>query len=85
MGDLLGDDPNDLEGLDASAAHVSYLLSIDPANSIFFILSNLLKYANNSNVRRVYISFSLASLDGHVIGGGVGGMLIAASPVQVTL
>ncbi|KAL6349369.1 hypothetical protein AAG906_034025 [Vitis piasezkii] len=29
------------------------------------------------------ISVSLCSPDGHVIGGGVGGMLIAASPVQV--
>uniref|UniRef100_A0A7C8YGC1 AT-hook motif nuclear-localized protein n=1 Tax=Opuntia streptacantha TaxID=393608 RepID=A0A7C8YGC1_OPUST len=29
------------------------------------------------------LSISLASPDGHVIGGGVGGMLIAASPVQV--
>ncbi|XP_034709243.1 AT-hook motif nuclear-localized protein 5 [Vitis riparia] len=29
------------------------------------------------------ISVSLCSSDGHVIGGGVGGMLIAASPVQV--
>jgi len=31
------------------------------------------------------LSILLASPDGRVIGGGVGGMLIAASPVQVTL
>ena len=31
------------------------------------------------------LSISLASPDGRVIGGGVGGVLIAASPVQVTL
>ncbi|GAB2290996.1 hypothetical protein Dimus_025250 [Dionaea muscipula] len=31
------------------------------------------------------LSISLASPDGRVIGGGVGGMLIAASPVQVIL
>lgn len=29
------------------------------------------------------LSVSLASPDGRVIGGGVGGMLTAASPVQV--
>lgn len=29
------------------------------------------------------LSVSLASPDGRVIGGGVGGILIAASPVQV--
>lgn len=31
------------------------------------------------------LSVSLCSADGHVIGGGVGGMLIAASPVQVVV
>jgi hypothetical protein len=31
------------------------------------------------------LSVSLASPDGCVIGGGVGGVLIAASPVQVTV
>uniref|UniRef100_A0A5B7BZJ9 AT-hook motif nuclear-localized protein n=1 Tax=Davidia involucrata TaxID=16924 RepID=A0A5B7BZJ9_DAVIN len=31
------------------------------------------------------LSVSLCSPDGHVIGGGVGGMLIAASPVQVVV
>ncbi|XP_052210498.1 AT-hook motif nuclear-localized protein 5 [Diospyros lotus] len=31
------------------------------------------------------LSVSLCSHDGHVIGGGVGGMLIAASPVQVVV
>lgn len=31
------------------------------------------------------LSVSLASPDGRVIGGGVGGMLIAAGPVQVTV
>jgi len=30
------------------------------------------------------LSVSLASPDGRVIGGGVGGVLIASSPVQVT-
>ena len=55
MGDLSGDGPDDLEGLDASAAHVANLLSTEPANSMFFILSSLLKSVNNSNVRRVYM------------------------------
>ncbi|KAK6236033.1 hypothetical protein SCA6_011370 [Theobroma cacao] len=32
VGDLSGDGPNDLEGLDASAAHVANLLSTEPAN-----------------------------------------------------
>lgn len=31
------------------------------------------------------LSVSLASPDGRVIGGGVGGMLIAATPVQVII
>lgn len=31
------------------------------------------------------LSVSLSSADGHVIGGGVGGMLIASGPVQVVL
>ncbi|GFS37154.1 AT hook motif DNA-binding family protein [Actinidia rufa] len=31
------------------------------------------------------LSVSLCSPDGHVIGGGVGGVLIAGSPVQVVL
>ena len=31
------------------------------------------------------ISISLVSPDGRVIGGAVGGMLIAASPVQVSI
>ena len=43
MGDLSGDGPDDLEGLDASAAHVANLLSTEPANSMFSILSSLLK------------------------------------------
>ena len=30
------------------------------------------------------LSISLSSPDGRVIGGGVGGLLIAATPVQVT-
>ncbi|XVE71651.1 hypothetical protein DITRI_Ditri10aG0168400 [Diplodiscus trichospermus] len=32
VGDLSGDGPDDLEGLDASAAHVANLLSTEPAN-----------------------------------------------------
>ncbi|XWS16989.1 hypothetical protein CRYUN_Cryun33cG0029000 [Craigia yunnanensis] len=32
VGDLSGDDPDDLEGLDASAAHVANMLSTEPAN-----------------------------------------------------
>lgn len=31
------------------------------------------------------LSVSLSSADGHVIGGGVGGMLIASGPVQACL
>lgn len=34
VGNLSEDGPDDLEGLDASAAHVSYLLSTEPADSM---------------------------------------------------
>lgn len=33
MGDLSEDGPDDIEGLDASAAHVANLLSTEPADS----------------------------------------------------
>jgi len=39
---------------------------------------------DGSRNRTGSLSVSLASPDGRVIGGGVGGLLIAASPVQVT-
>ena len=35
MGDLSEDAPDDLEGLDASAAHVANLLSTEPDDSKF--------------------------------------------------
>ncbi|GAB4861784.1 hypothetical protein Ancab_037041 [Ancistrocladus abbreviatus] len=40
---------------------------------------------DGSHSRTGSLSISLASPDGRVVGGGVGGMLIAASPVQVIL
>ncbi|KAK8718334.1 hypothetical protein V6N13_045571 [Hibiscus sabdariffa] len=45
--------------------------------------SYLLTSESGSRNRTGNLSVSLASPDGRVIGGGVGGMLIAASPVQV--
>lgn len=36
MGEISEDAPDDIEGLDASAAHVANLLSTEPANSKFF-------------------------------------------------
>jgi hypothetical protein len=39
--------------------------------------------SSGSRNRTGGLSVSLASPDGRVVGGGVGGMLIAASPVQV--
>lgn len=42
MGDISEDGPDDLEGLDASAAHVANLLSTEPADSMF-LFSELLK------------------------------------------
>lgn len=45
--------------------------------------SFLLTEDSGSRNRMGGLSISLASPDGRVIGGGVGGMLIAASPVQV--
>ncbi|MBA0617340.1 hypothetical protein Godav_026797 [Gossypium davidsonii] len=45
--------------------------------------SYLLTSNTGSRNRTGGLSVSLASPDGRVIGGGVGGMLIAASPVQV--
>ncbi|GAB2217332.1 hypothetical protein Droror1_Dr00000506 [Drosera rotundifolia] len=47
--------------------------------------SFLLMDNDGSRGRAGGLSISLASPDGRVIGGGVGGMLIAASPVQVIL
>lgn len=38
---------------------------------------------SNGNRNRS-LTISLAGSDGHVLGGGVAGMLIAATPVQVT-
>lgn len=35
VGEISEDGPDDLEGLDASAAHVANLLSTEPANSRF--------------------------------------------------
>ena len=35
VGDLSEDGPDDIEGLDASAMHVSNLLSTEPADSMF--------------------------------------------------
>ncbi|KAJ7962374.1 AT-hook motif nuclear-localized protein [Quillaja saponaria] len=45
--------------------------------------SYLLTDSGGSRNRTGGLSVSLASPDGRVIGGGIGGMLIAASPVQV--
>ncbi|KAM7260749.1 hypothetical protein ACFE04_026224 [Oxalis oulophora] len=47
-----------------------------------FLLTNS---SSDSRQRSGGLSVSLASPDGRVIGGGVGGVLIAASPVQVIL
>ncbi|KAL3517152.1 hypothetical protein ACH5RR_024054 [Cinchona calisaya] len=47
--------------------------------------SYLLSANNGSHSRTGGLSVSLASPDGRVIGGGVGGVLIAATPVQVIL
>lgn len=40
---------------------------------------------NNGNRRSGGLSVSLAGPDGQVFGGGVAGMLMAATPVQVSL
>lgn len=45
--------------------------------------SYLVTNSGGAHNRSGGLSVSLASPDGRVIGGGVGGMLIAASPVQV--
>lgn len=37
VGDFSEDAPDDLEGLDASAAHVANLLSTEPADSRFLL------------------------------------------------
>ncbi|XP_038708787.1 AT-hook motif nuclear-localized protein 9-like isoform X2 [Tripterygium wilfordii] len=47
--------------------------------------SYLVSNNGGSRNRTGGLSVSLASPDGHVIGGGVGGMFIAATPVQVIL
>lgn len=46
--------------------------------------SYLVTDSGGSRNRTGGLSVSLASPDGRVIGGGVGGVLIASSPVQVT-
>jgi lysophospholipase-2 len=38
VGDISEDAPNDVEGLDASAAHIANLLSTEPPNSMFSII-----------------------------------------------
>lgn len=38
---------------------------------------------NGSRTRTGSLSVSLATPDGRVIGGGIGGVLIAATPIQV--
>lgn len=45
----------------------------------------MLTESGGSRNRTGGLSVSLASPDGRVVGGGVGGMLIAAGPVQVKL
>jgi len=45
--------------------------------------SYLVADSGGSRNRTGGLSVSLASPDGRVVGGGVGGVLIAASPVQV--
>jgi hypothetical protein len=46
--------------------------------------SFLLTDTGGTHTRTGGLSVSLAGSDGRVIGGGVGGLLMAASPVQVT-
>lgn len=41
--------------------------------------------SDGNNSKPSGLSVSLAGSDGRVLGGGVAGMLVAASPVQVTL
>lgn len=38
VGEISEDVPDDLEGLDAAAAHVANLLSTEPADSMFLVL-----------------------------------------------
>ncbi|GFZ01409.1 AT hook motif DNA-binding family protein [Actinidia rufa] len=47
--------------------------------------SYLVAESGGPRIRTGGLSVSLCSPDGHVIGGGVGGMLMAGSPVQVVL
>ncbi|KAK4769793.1 hypothetical protein SAY87_030325 [Trapa incisa] len=77
-----------------SVSNVTLLQSSNSGDSVTFegrfeILSlsgsNLLTNNSGSHNRSGGLSISLASPDGRVIGGGVGGMLIAASPVQVIM
>jgi len=42
VGDLSAEGPDDVEGLDASAAHIANLLSTEPADSMF--LPNVRNY-----------------------------------------
>ncbi|THG05598.1 hypothetical protein TEA_022139 [Camellia sinensis var. sinensis] len=71
---------------------ITSMLSVLPAaNALgrFQILclsgSYLVSESGGPRNRTGGLSVSLCSADGHVIGGGVGGMLIAASPVQVVV
>lgn len=41
--------------------------------------------SNDNRSKPSGLSVSLAGSDGRVLGGGVAGMLVAASPVQVSL
>lgn len=44
MEDLSENGPDDQEGLDMSAAHVAYLLSTEPADSMFLLQFNVWDY-----------------------------------------
>lgn len=66
-----------------------HVLSIPQMQGRFEIISLsgsfLLSESNGSRSRSGGLSVSLAGADGKVVGGGVSGMLIAASPVLVFL
>ncbi|KAL6965960.1 lysophospholipase [Sarracenia purpurea var. burkii] len=47
VGDIAEEAPDDLDGLDASAAHIANLLSTEPADSRFSLDSFLRIYAHN--------------------------------------
>lgn len=74
-----------LRKLCTSPSHINFSSLQGRFEIISLSGSLLLSEDNGSRSRTGGLSVSLAGSDGRVLGGGVAGMLVAASPVQVSV